>query len=71
MTRACNPNLTPMRSESLPVGESHFGVFFGGIGGQSEVEVGIAQHDASFKWLLSLSADGKRFSAVRWLPCAG
>ena len=62
--RSQAPSDARMRSESLPVGESHFGVFFGGIGGQSEVEIGIAQHDAAFKWLLSLSADGKRFSAV-------
>jgi hypothetical protein len=45
-------------SEPLPVGVSSFGLFFGGVGGQSDVEIGIAQHDAEFKWLLKKSADG-------------
>jgi hypothetical protein len=48
-----------IRSDVLPVGHSEFGIFFGGAGRQSDVEVGIAQHDVEFKWLLKLSSDGK------------
>jgi len=45
-------------SEPLPVGFSHFAFFIGGNGAQSNVEIGIAQHDDAFKWLLKKSADG-------------
>jgi hypothetical protein len=54
----CTIYVTSCFSEPLPVGISSFGLFFAGVGGQSEVEVGIAQHDAEFKWLLKKSADG-------------
>jgi hypothetical protein len=47
-----------MCSEPLPVGFSHFAFFIGGNGAQSNVEIGIAQHDDAFKWLLKKSADG-------------
>ncbi len=51
-------NMYVALGDAVEVGENHYGFFIGGGGGQSEVEIGVAQHDPSFKWMLKKTAVG-------------